>query len=190
MQGEIFDLTGLPNFGHWEVLERLPGYPTKYRCRCRCGKEKIVQHGNLQSGRSAGCGVDCPLRHVGRRLGPWEVLESVDRAQFLYRMRCVGCGRERISRLWGISHVPGQNHCRQCAPPRHWRSAPPLLKIAGVGYAYYQCAEILGVSRQRIFQLRDRKKLKPRMEAALERLRLAMSSQDIPQEMERALSSC
>ncbi len=185
MQGIPFDLTGLPSFGRWEVLERLPGYPTRYRCRCRCGKEKIVNHSNLQSGRSAGCGVDCPLRHVGRRIGPWEILESLDRATFVYRMRCVSCGGERISQLQGISHNPKQNHCRACKPPRHWRSAPPLLKIAGVGYAYYQCAEILGVSRQRVFQLRDRGRLRPRMKAALEQLH----SPTPPQEMESALSS-
>ncbi len=163
------DLTGRTDFGRWDVLERLPGYPTKYRCRCRCGKEKNVTHSNLVEGRSAGCGNDCPVRHVGRRLGPWEVLESLDRSRFLYRLRCVSCGRELISRLQGISHKPQQNHCQECRTSRGGgRSAGPLLEIGGVGYAYYQCAEILGVSRQRVFQLRDGGRLQLRMEAALQ----------------------
>lgn len=53
---KAMDLTG-DRFGRWIVLERVPeGKKTKYLCRCVCGTEKLVAHGDLRSGKSKSCG--------------------------------------------------------------------------------------------------------------------------------------
>lgn len=52
------DLTG-KKFGMLTAIERLPGVKgkvTRYRCRCECGAETIVQAGNLSSGHTRSCG--------------------------------------------------------------------------------------------------------------------------------------
>lgn len=51
------ELTG-QEFGRWTVLEWSQGYKgdTGWRCRCQCGKEKIVASSALRSGRSTSCG--------------------------------------------------------------------------------------------------------------------------------------
>jgi hypothetical protein len=57
------DLSGR-KFGNLSVVERLPGYPAKYRCLCTCGRESIARHTNLQRGktRSCGCGQNGGVR--------------------------------------------------------------------------------------------------------------------------------
>lgn len=53
------DFTGM-RFGMLEVVEKLSRYngtkETFYRCRCDCGKEKIIRSGNLSSGHTRSCG--------------------------------------------------------------------------------------------------------------------------------------
>ncbi len=49
------DLTGM-RFGRLEVLERLGGNPTEYRCKCSCGNEVVVRGANLTSGNTHSCG--------------------------------------------------------------------------------------------------------------------------------------
>lgn len=55
--GKLIDLTG-KRFGHWLVLIRTTnskiGHP-RWLCRCDCGREKIVQGGNLRNGGSKSC---------------------------------------------------------------------------------------------------------------------------------------
>ena len=59
---KAMDLTG-DRFGRWIALERVPeGKRTKYLCRCVCGAEKLVAHGDLRSGKSKSCG--CLRRDV------------------------------------------------------------------------------------------------------------------------------
>nr|DAK63744.1 MAG TPA: homing endonuclease [Bacteriophage sp.] len=49
------DLTGM-KFDRLEVLERLGGEPTEYRCKCSCGNEIVVRGANLMSGNTHSCG--------------------------------------------------------------------------------------------------------------------------------------
>lgn len=45
-------------YGAWTVLERAgkdKGGHILWVCRCDCGREAVVQGGNLRSGRSASC---------------------------------------------------------------------------------------------------------------------------------------
>jgi hypothetical protein len=53
----FIDLTG-KQFGDWTVLAKSEHRGTQicWTCRCKCGKTKSVEGGNLRSGLSAGCG--------------------------------------------------------------------------------------------------------------------------------------
>lgn len=55
--GKLIDLTGQV-FGRLTVLERVETKKkaTLWRCRCTCGKESIVQMGNLRNGHTTSCG--------------------------------------------------------------------------------------------------------------------------------------
>lgn len=55
-------------FGDWLVTAswRRERKCTEWLCRCRCGVEAWVQHGNLQSGRSTRCQA-CAARFVGTK---------------------------------------------------------------------------------------------------------------------------
>jgi len=57
MPKKAIDLTG-QKFGLWLVLKQVDldkGGHTQYLCRCRCGRERIVQVTNLRNGYSKGC---------------------------------------------------------------------------------------------------------------------------------------
>lgn len=50
---KLIDLTG-KNIGDWEVIE----YAGKsmWRCKCKCGKENLVDGKSLRNGKSKSCG--------------------------------------------------------------------------------------------------------------------------------------
>lgn len=54
--GKFIDLTG-QRFGRWTVLE-YAGYDNgvKWKCRCECGRVKIVRSDHLRYGKSTSCG--------------------------------------------------------------------------------------------------------------------------------------
>jgi len=102
----IEDLSG-QQFGYWTVLERAePGRrgATRYLCRCRCGKEKIVPASRLKRGTSRSCGcLRAELKTttgdlVGREFGSWTVIAPAEpyknRAK-RYLCRC-RCGTEKV----------------------------------------------------------------------------------------------
>lgn len=55
--GIPLDLTGM-QFGNLTVIEKVESNKkaTLWRCRCSCGKETVVQLGNLRSGHTKSCG--------------------------------------------------------------------------------------------------------------------------------------
>ena len=55
--GTALDLTGM-QFGSLTVIEKAENHKkaTLWRCRCSCGREAVVQLGNLRSGHSKSCG--------------------------------------------------------------------------------------------------------------------------------------
>lgn len=56
MPRPIPDITGQV-FGDWTAIEKkMHNGRTHYLCRCVCGKEKLVEQGNLRKGKSTGCG--------------------------------------------------------------------------------------------------------------------------------------
>lgn len=42
--------------GRWTLLERLPGTPIKWRCRCHCGTIRAISQVGLGRGKSLSCG--------------------------------------------------------------------------------------------------------------------------------------
>lgn len=54
---ELIDLTG-KRFGRLTVIERAPnrGRRTMWRCKCQCGKEKVIRQEDLHSGKIVSCG--------------------------------------------------------------------------------------------------------------------------------------
>ncbi len=70
------DLSG-KTFNNWTVLSKGSPYPngrqTRWRCRCVCGKERLVDGYSLRKGRSSSCG--CCRRttatHGESRPGKW-----------------------------------------------------------------------------------------------------------------------
>jgi hypothetical protein len=97
-------------FTQWTVLAEATPSDTQRRvlCRCVCGTERVVQLGNLRTGRSQSCGC-LPLQKreitlSARRLpmppgtvfGRWTVIATAPRrSHHEYRLcRCV-CGTER-----------------------------------------------------------------------------------------------
>lgn len=98
------DLTGKV-FGYLTALEPCKGKNPKesyWRCRCKCGKETVVQTSNLKSGNSTSCGCKTAekLRYdiVGKTYGEWTVLERVEDPNDKHTKwlcRC-SCGTERV----------------------------------------------------------------------------------------------
>ena len=103
-------------YGSWTVIGEGPvkGGNRYYRCRCVCGKEKMVQGGTLRNGRSKSCGCVRniyinPDGYVGKKLGTWTVLDEVVRdGEVLYRCRCV-CGTERLVKYKDMAKLPGRS---------------------------------------------------------------------------------
>ena len=61
-RASAIDITG-QKFGLWLAVQRAPDTRRPaWLCRCDCGTERIVQSGNLRSGRSTGCGCMVPAR--------------------------------------------------------------------------------------------------------------------------------
>ena len=81
--GKFYDLTG-KQFGRWTVISYIPGTkikPSKWLCRCSCGKEAKVPSDRLRSGRSQSCGC---LHY-----------ETVSKVLTKH-----GCTNERLYKLW------------------------------------------------------------------------------------------
>lgn len=101
------DLTG-KTFGQLTVIERLPGL--KWRCRCSCGNEKIVDRSNLISGHTKSCGCLKNKSKAGTRQGHLLLLEMYkgDDGRQRYKALC-DCGRYVTIR----ADIPTQS-CGKC----------------------------------------------------------------------------
>lgn len=155
------------DFGRLTVLFRHPGvYPSMYRCRCECGHETDVAHGNLRSGRTRSCSSWCPAKFLGRTVGAHRVLSLHDFPKALYVVECVSCGRRSVKRA---STIPKDaKACGHCSKGRlGMRTAKPVIKVEDKMLTRRQCAEAMGVTRQRVSQLEASGKLAARAEAAL-----------------------
>ncbi len=149
--------------GSLHIVRRLDGYPTYYLCLCEeCGASVRVSHSNLlrKTGKT-GC-RECYMTLRRKQLplvrDCFTITKKIDGQRFL--KTCNRCGREQVGSLHG-----GKKSCRHCKV-YGLKKASPLITIDGVDWTYPEIAELLGVSRQRVFQLRDRGRLEERIAEA------------------------
>lgn len=94
---KLKDLTG-PKFGRWTVVSRAANdinHQAMWQCRCACGVEKIVNGGNLRTGKSVSCGCFKD-----------EVVSE--------RSKTHGMSRSRTFRIWAntVTRCTNQNFAR------------------------------------------------------------------------------
>lgn len=166
-------LEGL-RFGKWAVLEKREkrGNSIVYLCRCDCGKEREVLSHNLIYGQSQGCGFGCPLRSKTTP-GP---TSTYDRA--LYKLWQYKCSQRSLCEAWhdsfnafrdGVGERPLNHSIYPKTPGTRigpdnfvWetnRRGKPrkILEINGVSKTAAEWAKELGVTRQRVHQIANRK---------------------------------
>lgn len=70
-------------FGDWTVIEEKErGRNRRVKCRCKCGREEMVQVGALRGGKSNGCQSCANFESVlGREFGDWTVIEEIERCE-------------------------------------------------------------------------------------------------------------
>ena len=82
--GRLIDLTG-QQFGYWTVIEKVPlnKSGSNWLCKCKCGKEKIINGYNLRKGLSTSCGCKNAKKLgesnlidlTGQHFGEWTVIK-------------------------------------------------------------------------------------------------------------------
>lgn len=117
-------------FGDLFVIRKIEGsMPSKYFCRCNCGREVEVFQKDLTSGRKRHCGCKTirkkpvrknfpqPKNYVGQVIGQLTILEELEphitpngSKQRIVRCQC-DCGKEFNIRL---SSVLKNQKCKQC----------------------------------------------------------------------------
>src|SRR5262245_8269657 len=90
-------------FGRWTVLESLPPRNSRpqVRCRCDCGRERVVLCHSLLKGSSTSCGCRQKLAWTpGQQFGRFTVVGPASwvRNTTYVQCRCV-CGTERTVSL-------------------------------------------------------------------------------------------
>ena len=93
-------------FGSRTVIAQSAADPTRYLCRCECGREDYILGSALLAGRQTHC-TSCarrlkPDKLIGRKFGMLTVLEKCDPPEYYadqtssyYRCRC-DCGQEIV----------------------------------------------------------------------------------------------
>jgi hypothetical protein len=110
-------------FGEWLVLERAEcdsAGSTRYKCRCSCGKEKIMRAAELVKRNRC---VDCSRKQrkyqdlVGKKFGNWLVLELTTgkyRNETKYKCECQ-CVKKTISTIRPMALITGAStKCKFC----------------------------------------------------------------------------
>lgn len=140
------DLSGRV-FGELTVLERAEsrGGRTRWKCRCKCGKETVVTARNLKAGRTKSCGCRKYIREnhhedlTGKRFGRLTVLcetgqqsgnaagkteRTREKSSHLWRCRC-DCGNEIDVPESGLVY----GNCKSCGCLKKevWQNIPNQL---------------------------------------------------------------
>ncbi len=126
------DLTG-QQFGWWTVGERQPVGSSHsgvvYKCRCKCGTEKLVSASVLHQGVSTSCGCRRKQRMdlTSKRFGKLVVVERTKapphykskNAQY-WLCRC-DCGNTLIATTGNLNFYPRSQSggCKACSPRRN-----------------------------------------------------------------------
>lgn len=130
------DLTG-QTYGRWTVLKEALKNPhggRQWKCRCTCGREKIINHGNLRGGKSKSCGcnpgsnlLDLTGQTYGR-LTVLEVAEPKGKNRY-WKCRCF-CGNEVVANQSALRS--GSKESCGCAPKK--RKTYKRMELAGQAF--------------------------------------------------------
>ena len=126
------DLTG-KQFGEWTVLNK-EGY--LWRCRCTCGKERLIGSGELNSGKTKSCGHDYNEFKdlTGKTFGHWKVIEYLGNG--MYKCQC-DCADLTIKAIRGQDLLRGAttscgcskvNKIKQTLYERYGETAPNKIE--------------------------------------------------------------
>ena len=128
--GMTIDFTGRI-FGSWTVIERAPAHGRKggahWRCRCKCGTERIIAGVTLRCGGSKQCRVCLGRKQAeplvaGRAYGNWIVLGRAERPAgccttvAYWRCKCK-CGAESIRSTAQLTRKCVRLTCKLCPRP-------------------------------------------------------------------------
>lgn len=132
-----YDLTG-QTFGHWIVLERAENDAigrARWRCRCSCGKEKVVTASNLRQGVSASCGhAGAEKRRsslVGQTFGRLTVLRRISYGDSSHQTRWLcrcACGNETVVTTGNLKH----GHTASCGCVQAEAQQSPEARVAAL----------------------------------------------------------
>ena len=78
-------------YGYWTVLKYIDSMHVS--CRCQCGQERVLQHGNLLRSVPKSCGCKRGIDLKGKKFGFWHVIKKSKRGG-MWVCRCV-CGTKR-----------------------------------------------------------------------------------------------
>ena len=83
------DITGM-KFGKWTVIEKVG---KKWRCRCECGNENLINSTDLRNGNTTNCGCGRAEDLSGRKFGKWTVLNRAEnrKREVYWNCKC-DCG--------------------------------------------------------------------------------------------------
>ncbi len=151
-------------FGRLVALEDATHSSVRIRCRCDCGKERVVTARQLRRpgravtscGKACGCREIVPYVTAGERYGLWTVLETAPKGRFGVLCRC-DCGTER--RTWAESLKDGRSRSCGCGRTCAARDAPYIpagerfgrllvLEDASGSEAYVLCRCDCGTERK------------------------------------------
>ncbi len=122
---QFIDMTG-KRFGKLLVVSRSAniGHTVVWKCKCGCGREKLIRGASLRAGvtQSCGCSAHPPTRDLtGQRFGQLIAIKPVDfvrspcgHATGRWLWRC-DCGQEKIIRMGAVTG----GSTKSCG---HWRT--------------------------------------------------------------------
>lgn len=117
------DLSGSV-IGRWSVLSRVTtSGRTMWLCRCACGVERVLQHGNLTRGTTTQCATCSKAAKActtlaGTRIGQWTVLRTAEKhgRHAAWVCQC-SCGAVKEVLCYNLRSGASRS-CRACAMSR------------------------------------------------------------------------
>lgn len=121
--GKLKDLVGQV-FGELTVIEYAGDM--KWKCKCSCGKEVIVNRGDLKTGNTKSCGHLSKRRKeidlTGQKIGEWTVIRYLGNSYF--ECKC-SCGNIRNVHSYTLRNGTSTN----CGAPGHRWGRKIIIKV-------------------------------------------------------------
>ena len=154
----VKDITG-NHYGSFTVLERLNTKTTDgydYRCKCSCGKEKIVKYNNLVRGDTKSCGCKSDYYNSINNGGTGIPRENIELQKAIrlckqYRAFKKLC----LTRAAGISELSGNSGTLEV---HHFNAVSYLIKNNNLTKEnYLQCSELFDPANAIVLTTKEHK---------------------------------